>query len=405
MSRNNRLAKILVICGARIPSAELYAIIPLSELQKRGLCKFKYKDEASLSQAEINWCDILFIVRGSSDYAVQVAQKAKDYGRIVLGCWDDNLLCIPSYSINYSYFASQRVRENLATLFKLTDAFFSPNTKLVEKLSELHGKGAKLLPIVMGSEKFKKPEYRKHTTPILGFGGGIDHIKLLNSLLGPAILDLANAQNNFKLHVIGPEPDFINRLPFKMIYTPHISNYYAYQKLASKLEWDIGLAPQMNTEFTTYKTYVKFLEYTYVGCAGIYTNLEPYTLVIKDGVNGLLVENEITSWRDGIKRLLNDPNLEFRIKKNAYDFCTTYYNRSRLLGEYLQVFEPYLDFRAPKIRGQNVFVGDLTFIKKHGIVGYFRAIIKPVIALPGIYPLYLRAQPFFDFIFSRKRHK
>ena len=338
----------MIISAARIPSVELAAIIPFSELQKQGLCIFKYKDEISLSLDDIAWCDILFIIRGTSPQSVWAAQEAKNLDRLVLGYWDDDFLSIPSHNLNYGHYSSPEVKENINTLFKLTDAFFSPSPKLADKLSSIHGGMAKVLPGVLGSEVLRQPKCGNNLPPIMGFAGSLVYVDQLDSLLGPALAAAATS-TDFKIHVIGANPNFIGKLPVETIYTQYMQNYYDYLTFASKLNWDIGLAPQVDDEFANCKFYNKLVEYTHIGCAGIYSKVELYTQVIQDGITGLLVENQIEAWRDAMLRLLKDPELRFKIASNAYEFVQSHHNREVVAEKYAAALEPFLNCRAPRI--------------------------------------------------------
>jgi glycosyltransferase involved in cell wall biosynthesis len=355
----SRLPRITVTSAARIPSLELCAIVPLSELQKEGLCEFRYKDEILLSPTDIAWCDILFIVRGASSESAWAARWAKENERIVLGYWDDDLLGIPDYSSAYRYYANFKIRANIDALFRLADAFLSPNPKLAAKLSALHSREAKVLPGVHGTERFEPPRKRTTQLPTVGYSAGPDHIRILNSFVGPVIAEVAQAEANFRVHVVGPKPDFIGKLPVETKYTASIPDYYDYLAFASKLEWDIGLAPQRETEFTTYKFYNKLLEYTHIGCAGIYTRTEPYVGVIEDGVTGLLVPNEVSAWRDAIVRLLKDPELRFRIASNAYEFAQSHHSRKVVVEQYAKALGSFLGYRAPTLGKLYLIASDL----------------------------------------------
>jgi hypothetical protein len=358
MSEKDRLPRIMVTSEGRIPSVELGAIVPLSELQKQGLCEFRYRDQLLLSPADIAWCDILFIVRGTSSLHVWAAQWAKKHERIVLGYWDDDFLSIPAYIRSYSYYSSQQIRTNIGTLFRLTDAFFSPNARLAAKLSVLHGRDVKLLPGVLGTEALKAPTRGTHSLLTVGCASSLDLITILGSLIGPAIVGVARAKTNFRIHIIGPNPRFIRELLVEARHTPYMPNYYDYLAFASQLGWDIGLAPQIDSEFTAHKFYNKLLEYTHIGCAGIYSKLEPYTLVIEDGVTGLLAENQVPAWEDAVLRLLKDPELRFKIASNAYEFVRNHHNRQVVADQYAAALAPFLGHRAPQVSTAHLLWSD-----------------------------------------------
>jgi glycosyltransferase involved in cell wall biosynthesis len=394
---NNRRPRIMVTCGARIPSVELGGIIPLSELQKQGLCEFRYKDEPFLYPGDIGWCDILWIFRGSSSQCVWAGQWAKKHGRIILGYWDDNFLAIPEYSLTYPYYSSLVVKANIERLFKLTDAFFSPNPKLAAKLGAIHGREVRILPGVHGAERFEPPKKTQGQTPVVGYSGGQDHIRILNSFVGPVISEVAGTGANFRVHIVGPKPDFIGKLPVETEYTAPIRDHYDYLSFASRLEWDIGLAPQWESEFTTYKFYNKFLEYTHIGCAGIYTRIEPYLGVIEDGVTGLLVPNEVAAWRDAILRLLKDPDLRFKIASNAYEFVQAHHSRKVVAERYAEALAPFLSYRAPQLGKAYLFWSNRVYSFR-GLYNVAREYIR----MHGI-RRFLRRAPPYAFSLLRRR--
>ena len=64
--------------------------------------------------------------------------------------------------------------------------------------------------------------------------------------------------------------------------------------------FDIGLAPLIDNPFSNRKYFNKFFEYSKNGILGLYSRCLPYTLVIKNGKNGILVDNNLRSWYDAL---------------------------------------------------------------------------------------------------------
>ena len=66
--------------------------------------------------------------------------------------------------------------------------------------------------------------------------------------------------------------------------------------------FNIGFAPLDNTYFANRKYFNKYIEYTKFGILGMYSNTMPYTLIVKDKENGILVDNssevkEVINWQ------------------------------------------------------------------------------------------------------------
>jgi len=410
-----RPLRILVTATEKIPSVELGALIPLGAAEARGICAPLYKDLMQISVLDIAWCDILLIVRGVTAEAVDCASAAKKYGRMVLGYWDDDMTGIPQYSSSFKQRTRPDIKQNIQDLFAITDKFFTPTAKLAGKLSRLHGRQASVLPVLPLDDRFKPPSGHEPARRVAGYAGSADHGQLLNSLCLPVVSNLHNQFVDVKFEVLGPPPAARYWMKRYIKYIPYVRNYHKYLDLAVSLDWHIGLAMQEADEFTTYKFYNKFMEYTYIGCAGIYTNVEPYLSVIEDGITGLLCENTSRAWEDAVARLLNDGDLALRIKKNSYDFFKAKHDREKLLDNYLSVLGPCLDFRAPEI-SQESLKGDPQYsrrnkalrifhhIRKQSLDRTFRDILNRIVAQPAVYAIYLRTLPLFDLMSRRNGH-
>jgi glycosyltransferase involved in cell wall biosynthesis len=85
-----------------------------------------------------------------------------------------------------------------------------------------------------------------------------------------------------------------------------------------KQKWDIAVAPLADTLLNRCKSYLKYLDYSALYLPGIYSRIQPYESVIKDGVNGLLVDNNCQSWCTAIETLYKNPTLRKTIQDNAY---------------------------------------------------------------------------------------
>lgn len=373
MHGKNKPPNILITSIGRDISVELGAIIPLTELQRNGLCTINYVDLTSLTLHHILWCDILFIVRGACPLSVWAAKWGKKFDRLVIGYWDDDLYSIPEYSMSHYYYSNSIMRDNMEFLFQIYDAFFTPSHRLAAKLSSMHGIEANVLPYSLGRSMNQLNIGSQNKEPVIGYVGSVDHAQMLNSMFGPVIDDLTKSGKKLTFHIIGPKFE-ANQRSLKVINTPHFVTYKDYSDYVSKLKWDVGLAPQMTDEFTKYKYYVKFLEYAYIGCAGIYSKVEMYSDVVIDGVTGLLSENDVESWKENILKLINNPKLRLDVINNSRAFVRENNNLEVVADKYALALKPFLDHRATHnkafISPSSVFSGWLDRIAKTIIFGY-----------------------------------
>ena len=73
-----------------------------------------------------------------------------------------------------------------------------------------------------------------------------------------------------------------------------------YNEYMAGHDFDIGLSPLPDSPFCNRKYFNKYIEYSKNGILGLYSRCLPYTLVVEDGRNGVLVDNSIDCWKKSI---------------------------------------------------------------------------------------------------------
>lgn len=86
---------------------------------------------------------------------------------------------------------------------------------------------------------------------------------------------------------------------------PFSEDYAGYARTLAGLAPDIGIAPLEDTPFNRCKSAVKWLEYSALGAAGVYSDLPPYALV-RHGETGLKVGDDSGEWERALARLVED---------------------------------------------------------------------------------------------------
>jgi len=85
----------------------------------------------------------------------------------------------------------------------------------------------------------------------------------------------------------------------------------------SIIQFDIGLAPLIDSKFNRGRSHTKFYDITRLGAVGVYTNTAPYANFVRSGTDGLLVDNELDSWRLAILDLASSVERRTLMRENA----------------------------------------------------------------------------------------
>jgi glycosyltransferase involved in cell wall biosynthesis len=95
------------------------------------------------------------------------------------------------------------------------------------------------------------------------------------------------------------------------------------------IDFDIGICPLRDTQFSRSKSWIKALEYMARGMPVVASDVEPYRRFITHGVNGFLVKRE-HEWLGALSELASDDKLRAEMGANAYAHASC--TRSRSTG-------------------------------------------------------------------------
>lgn len=102
-------------------------------------------------------------------------------------------------------------------------------------------------------------------------------------------------------------------------------------------KFDFAIAPLEQNHFTEGKSYIKFLDYSAVGLAGIYSRAGQYPEIIEDGVNGVLVENTTEAWYQALEDMIQHPDKRSAMAAKAYENVYNEHRISTSITDYYQL--------------------------------------------------------------------
>ncbi|MBQ2897220.1 MAG: hypothetical protein IJE46_02735 [Clostridia bacterium] len=316
------MINVLLTYTTLIPSVRFCAFHPLkflSESEEINLvCKMSHKVTAS----DLNFCDVLVMVRCCEDRELEIAQQCKKAGIKIVYVIDDDLLNVPDSIEGYEYFGLEKHKKNLIEIMSLSDVLWSPNCNLIKKYGHFLKKSVLIDEPFIGDINAHKYDSGKIR---IGFAGTATHRTFINDFLGDVLKIIKNTyKDKVSIEFFGFKPDFIKEIGGQ--YIPYCDDYEAYCKIMRERNWDIGLAPLEENEFTSCKYFNKYIEYSSYGIVGVYSAVQPYTFGINNGVNGLLAENTVESWVKAIKTLVEDKELLKEISQFAQVELQTKFN-------------------------------------------------------------------------------
>jgi glycosyltransferase involved in cell wall biosynthesis len=120
--------------------------------------------------------------------------------------------------------------------------------------------------------------------------------------------------------------------------------YPAFMRwFSSRLQWDVAISPLRDTPFSRCKSDIKFLDYSAMGAAGVYSRVPAYESSVRHLETGWLAENEVDAWVEALDTLLSDDDLRMQMARNATRYLYAERVLARCAHYWLKPLEDVLD--------------------------------------------------------------
>lgn len=272
----------------------------------------RVKSVKEITSDDLNWCDVYLSIRPISIYSLELARKVKGAGAFYMVLFDDDLM-------NTDANPSRRWRVKYArACLELADVVIGPNPVLVEEYA--HFTKTKRCAVVNYTvmEGDILPIETSGKTVKIVYAAGRDHAHFFSKYIKPVMnFFLKNNYERVDITFIGVEPE-LEGIEHKECFhfVPNMP-YEKYSQYMRENRFDLGLAPLSDKPFENRKYFMKFIEYTKYGIMGLYSNCMPYTLVVQDKVNGLLIDNDPVCWLNALQDCVNNVEIVKRYAENA----------------------------------------------------------------------------------------
>ncbi|HEY9676779.1 MAG TPA: glycosyltransferase [Drouetiella sp.] len=340
---NTTFPKVVAIVPSMIASCQIGVLKPLMALAAKGKIRFDYCLEGKANLGLIDSADLVVFCRNTEPAYTHLLNQAVATHKPIIFDLDDNFWDVP-FESDPELARYHRLPLRIQQLEKYIAhanliRVYSPVMKeIVEKLNPK----VRLLKAGFDFGMLRKPAFKGNSDKlqiVYATSRIVDNQYLLFSDSLKKVLDAYS--DKVELTIWGCQSsELVGYRGVKFM--PLISDYERFLREFSSFGFDIGLAPLEDTHFHRSKTNTKFRDYGASKIAGVYSNTPVYSSCVKDGVNGVLVNNDVDSWFDGISRLVNNADLRKSIQKNAYDQVKEEYCQEVVEQEWMREIDELL---------------------------------------------------------------
>ena len=200
---------------------------------------------------------------------------------------DDLLIDIPEYNYARQYYAKNG--DWVKKCLEICDGMIVSTEKLKEIYMNKCGvKKCEVIPnhlpkFVWGDIYPSHEYYEEGAKPKIFWSGSQNHFSHAKLTPGSTGGDFGQELLNFikkttdiyDWYFVGACPAELDSIKNKICHVPW-KNIFEYPKCVKDIEPDVAIAPLIDNEFNACKSNIKMLEFTAMGAAGIYSDVEPY---------------------------------------------------------------------------------------------------------------------------------
>lgn len=307
------MSKILYLYDNNMPTVSM-----MKEELNRDKADYPYESEIAsvreVNTEQLNNADVIVLVRPTEYLSHSIAKWSRKRDKFLVVFCDDDLY----NGVQDSLINKSRVKFFRKTIV-LADLLWTCSPRIAEKYRDLVRMKQCLVTNTIVEPDDIYPHNGGNEKVKIVYAAGAGHSSLFEKNISPIVQKLYDSLGRiFTVTFVGVRPDvpvsaenrdLISYLPFMSL--------EEYRSFMRDENFDIGVAPLNTDEFSKCKYFNKFFEYAMFGIAGLYSNTEPYTYVISDKENGLLVKNGPDNWYNAIREAIEDQNLRNRISLHS----------------------------------------------------------------------------------------
>jgi len=273
--------------------------------------------------------DYIFIQReafmtGSTFFERQMARK----GLPIIFDFDDAIWLFDESNANKGLSFLKNPAKT-AKLIKLSTKIIAGNPYLADYARQFN-KCVEIIPTTIDTNWYKPIQKPEKDFVTIGWTGSFSTIKHFEELI-PALKKVKECYGDkVEFRVIG-EPAYHHS-----ILGIRGQKWQKESEVEDLSEFDIGIMPLPDNEWTRGKCGAKGLQYMGLGIPTIMSPVGVNTEIIKDGVNGFLAASE-DEWFEKLGRLIKSPELRQQLGKAGRDIVVEKYSVEAWKDKYLEL--------------------------------------------------------------------
>lgn len=289
----------VILSGGETPTTD-YFLVPFLERQGYAVSLLDGGCEPMASSFHAQRCGLVVISRYVSSSWLGALQRLHQQGTKLVYFMDDDLfdlVALGGLPWRYRWKIVSRAWWHRSRLMRLCDAFWVSTPYLAQKY-------ARHRPVLLEPLPSERTVSARHTIRVC-YHGTASHPQEFEWLL-PMIRAVQERSDDIHFELFGGRDVARRFAGVPRVSVLHPMNWSNYLDYTAGHSCDIALAPLLPSAFNAARGPTKFYDYTRMGAVGLYSDVAPYRGFVREGVDGILLDNEPLLWVEAILALAHD---------------------------------------------------------------------------------------------------
>ena len=222
------------------------------------------------------------------------------------------------------------------TLVSLSDCVIVGNRLLYEKVAAGHPFTVEIPTVVDLARYVPRPtDAPRRSRPVIGWTGLASNIPYLEIVV--ASLKELSRQHDFEFQVVAESARPLEKLDLAGVRVRFVP-WEEQNEIGVLQQFDIGLMPLPDNEWTRFKCGLKLIQYMALGIPGIASPVGVNADIVRHGETGYLAQTA-SEWAECLGRLLSDPALRQRIGSAGREQIASRYSLDQAAPQLIRTLE------------------------------------------------------------------
>jgi glycosyltransferase involved in cell wall biosynthesis len=274
-------------------------------------------------------CDGLFIYREAALVGPAFLERLSKRLNVPIIYDIDDPIFLPYRSPVNGWMSLLKFSRKTHSLFRMSDRVMAINDLIGDYAREFND-SVSIVPNFVDTNVYRPASKPDGAQPQIVWTGSVSTLRNLHTIAEP--LRKLQAKYDVPLRVIANGETQIDGVRIDL------REWSAEAEILNLQDCDIGIVPLLDLDWNPWKFFLKTVQYMAVGLPVVARNMGSNSEVIKDGVNGFLVETE-KEWFDRLSLLIENKDLRLKMGDAARETAVDNYSMKTQITRVVDIFE------------------------------------------------------------------